>query len=132
MSANITNIAGIGSATASVLVQHKFKTVASIAHAEIDELSAVPGFSTLRAEKTINAAKQLLDSTISNLHIDTGAANAESINETTSIAEIDKPKKEHKEKNKDKKLKAKNKDKKKDKKNKKNKNKNKKKNKKGK
>jgi hypothetical protein len=125
----LINIAGIGSITATILSQHKFKTVASIAHAEVEELSAVPGFSAARAEKTINAAKQLLDSTISNLDTDA------SISKASSEAENKKAKQEKKNKTrgKKKKDKIKGKDKKKNKKKSdKNKSKDKKKNKKGK
>lgn len=131
MTAKLTHIAGIGGTTAAVLVQHKFKTVAAIAHAEIDELSAVPGFSAARAEKTIDAAKQLLDSTITGIDTDADAANSDieaALNEFASQADATKAKKDKKKK--DKKKKGKTKDKK-NKKNKKNKKKNKK-NKKGK
>ena len=62
MASEITNIAGIGSTTAAVLSQHKFSTVASIANTTVEQLSAVPGFSDARAGKTIDAARQLLDS----------------------------------------------------------------------
>lgn len=126
MSVKITNITGIGSTTASVLVQYNFKTVAAIAHAEIEALSAVPGFSAARAENTINAAKQLLDSTIA-------GQDASSIVAGSGQVESKKAKKDRKKK--DKKAKGKNKDKKKNKKHKKKnkkKNKSKKKNKKGK
>ena len=44
-------------------MDHGFKTVESIADTTIEKLSAVPGFSVIRAQKTIDAAKQLLAST---------------------------------------------------------------------
>ena len=65
MAAQLIKITGIGPAAAQTLMDHGFKTVESIADTTIEKLSAVPGFSVIRAQKTIDAAKQLLASTTS-------------------------------------------------------------------
>ena len=65
MAAQLIKITGIGPAAAQTLMDHGFKTVKSIADTTIEKLSAVPGFSVIRAQKTIDAAKQLLASTAS-------------------------------------------------------------------
>ena len=65
MAAPLIKITGIGPAAAQTLMDHGFKTVESIADTTVEKLSAVPGFSVIRAQKTIDAANQLLASTTS-------------------------------------------------------------------
>jgi len=65
MAAPLIEITGIGPAAVQPLMDHGFKTVKSIADTTIEKLTAVSGFSVLRAQKTIDAAKQLLASTAS-------------------------------------------------------------------
>jgi len=112
MTTKITNIAGIGSTTAAILSEYKFDTVASIAHATVEALSAVPGFSVARAEKTIHAANKLLGSTASGSDI--GAADSPGEADTQTESKKDKKKKDKsKDKKKNKKAKKNKKDKKK-------------------
>lgn len=89
----VTNISGIGSATAIILSAHKFKSVTSIAHTTVEKLSAVPGFSVIRASKVIDAAKQLLAATVS--RSDTGTSTS-----TNKTSDKEKSRKSHKAKNK--------------------------------
>jgi hypothetical protein len=65
MATQLVEITGIGPAAASTLVSNGFKTVKSIADTTTEKLSAVQGFSVIRAQKTIDAAKQLLASAVS-------------------------------------------------------------------
>ena len=58
----ITDIPGIGPAAAAALAEHRIRTVASLAKASVEKVSAVPGFSEARASKTIAAAAELLAS----------------------------------------------------------------------
>lgn len=111
MTTEITNIAGVGSTTAAILSEHKFNTVASIANATVEALSAVPGFSAARAEKTIKTAKQLSGS------VESGSGTEAGDPAEGAVAKAE-SKKAKKEKNKKKKDKLKAKDKKKNKKNK--------------
>lgn len=55
-------IRGIGPQTAKNLVEHGFADIAAIARAAVADLASVPGFSVARAEKTIEAAKDLMAS----------------------------------------------------------------------
>ena len=59
----ITDISGIGPAAAAVLHEHGIKTLASLARAPVDKISAVPGFSEARATRVIAAASELLAAT---------------------------------------------------------------------
>ncbi len=107
MTSKVTNISGIGSATATILSEHKFKTVISIAQTTVEKLSAVPGFSTARASNAIDAAKQLLAATTSSS--DAGADT--SMNTSSSNAKSTKSKKEKNKKTRGKKKKGKKKNK---------------------
>ena len=60
MAAPLTDITGIGPAAVQPLMDHGFKTIESLADTTVEKLSAVSGFSSIRAQKTIDAAKQLL------------------------------------------------------------------------
>ena len=57
----ITDISGIGPAAAEVLAEHRIRTVASLARASVEKITAVPGFSEARATRVIAAATELLD-----------------------------------------------------------------------
>lgn len=60
MKPTIIDIPGIGPAAAEALAEHRIKTLAGLAHASVEKVSAVPGFSEARATKVIAAAKALL------------------------------------------------------------------------
>ena len=56
----ITDITGIGPAAAEALAEHRIKTVANLAKASVETITAIPGFSAARAEQVIAAAGELL------------------------------------------------------------------------
>jgi hypothetical protein len=56
----ITDITGIGPAAAAALGEHGLSSIKELATASVEQVSAVPGFSTARAEKVIAAAAELL------------------------------------------------------------------------
>jgi Mg-chelatase subunit ChlI len=58
----LEDIPGIGPQTAKVLAEHGFADAAAIARATVDALAAVPGFSEVRAKRTIDAARSLAPS----------------------------------------------------------------------
>ena len=60
MTVALTRIPGIGPGTAKVLLEKGFKSADQIAQTTIEQLVSVPGFSTARASKTIEAATELL------------------------------------------------------------------------
>ncbi len=101
MAAPLIEITGIGPAAAQTLMDHSFKTVESIADTTIEKLSAVPGFSVIRAQKTIDAAKQLLASTTSD------SATAASVKKSAVKKPAPQDKKSKDKKSKDKKSKDK-------------------------
>ena len=74
MTIALTGIPGIGPGTAKILLEKGFTSADEIAKATIAQLVSVPGFSTARANRTINAATELL------------AASAEAANSTTQAA----------------------------------------------
>ena len=107
----ITDITGIGPAAAETLAEHRIKTVARLATASVETITAIPGFSAARAERVIAAAGELLaESGTTPAATDTGK-------ESSNKDKKDKKKKKKKNKGKDKKKgKGKSKGKKKDKK----------------
>ena len=107
----ITDITGIGPAAAEALAEHRIKTVARLATASVEKITAIPGFSAARAEWVIAAAGELLaESGTTPAATDTGK-------ESSNKDKKDKKKKKKKKKNKGKdKKKGKGKGKKKDKK----------------
>ena len=80
MSTAITEISGIGPATAKVLQEGGFATAESIASSSVAALTAVPGFGLIRAKNVVAAAKKV-------------ASTAKKSNSTASKA---KPKKKKK------------------------------------
>ena len=60
MTIALSGISGIGPNTAKVLMENGFKSANDIAQATIAQLIGVPGFSTARASRTIEAANELL------------------------------------------------------------------------
>ncbi|MFT4604214.1 MAG: hypothetical protein ACI9W4_000943 [Rhodothermales bacterium] len=60
MSKTLTQISGVGPGTAKLLAEHGLTSLSEISSASIERLSAVPGFSSLRAGRVIKAAKELL------------------------------------------------------------------------
>jgi hypothetical protein len=74
MTIALSRIPGIGPSTATALMEKGFKTANEIALATIAQLSSVPGFSTVRAGRTIKAAGELL------------SASADAANSTTQAA----------------------------------------------
>tara|TARA_R110000787_G_scaffold181008_3_gene293131 strand:- start:66342 stop:66776 length:435 start_codon:yes stop_codon:yes gene_type:complete len=59
---SLTEIEGIGPSLAAVCVKNNYRTIAKIAAAKPDELSALPGISEKRAAQIIGSAKSLLPS----------------------------------------------------------------------
>ncbi len=57
--ANLTDISGIGPATARVLTDHGFADIGSVASATTEELAKVPGFGHVKAKAAIEAARAL-------------------------------------------------------------------------
>ena len=99
MATQLVEITGIGPAAASTLVSNGFKTVKSIADTTTEKLSAVQGFSVIRAQKTIDAAKQLLASAVS------GSAGTPSVKKPASKKAVKKSQAPKDNKSKDKKSK---------------------------
>ena len=99
MATQLVEITGIGPAAASTLVSNGFKTVKSIADTTTEKLSAVQGFSVIRAQKTIDAAKQLLASAVS------GSAGTPSVKKPASKKAVKKSQAPKDKKSKDKKSK---------------------------
>mgnify|MGYP003332564174 FL=1 len=58
MGSLVTEIAGIGPATANILKKHGFGTAESIASSSISTLTTVPGFGPIRAKNVVAAAKK--------------------------------------------------------------------------
>jgi len=56
----ITDISGIGPAAAAALGEQGLGSLKALARASVEQVSAVPGFSTARAQKVIAAAAELL------------------------------------------------------------------------
>jgi hypothetical protein len=56
----ITDIPGIGPAAAASLGEYKITSVARLASASVETISAIPGFSEARATRVIAAAAELL------------------------------------------------------------------------
>jgi hypothetical protein len=56
----ITDIPGVGPAAAAALGEHHIRTLAKLASASVEAVSAVPGFSESRAARVIAAAGELL------------------------------------------------------------------------
>ena len=56
----ITDIPGIGPAAAAALEEHHIGSLAKLASASVETVSAVPGFSEARAMRVITAASELL------------------------------------------------------------------------
>ena len=60
MTTQIERVAGVGPHAAQVLKKSGFTTIAKLANATVAQLSEVPGFGGVRAERVINSAKELL------------------------------------------------------------------------
>jgi hypothetical protein len=60
MNPTITDVPGIGPATAEALAEHRIKTLRALASASLEKIAAVPGFSEARAAKVKAAAAALL------------------------------------------------------------------------
>lgn len=56
----LTDVTGIGPATAKLLFEHQIKTVAALASISLTELQKVPGFSDIRARAVKKAAADCL------------------------------------------------------------------------
>ena len=59
MSTPVTEISGIGHATADILKEHGFGTAESIATSAASALAVVPGFGPIRSKNVIAAAKKV-------------------------------------------------------------------------
>lgn len=59
---SVLDVRGIGQSTAETLAGHGFHSAEDLARATIEELTAIQGFSTIRAERVIGDAKALLAS----------------------------------------------------------------------
>lgn len=68
MSTPITNIPGIGPATAKALATNGFTSAEDIASAKVNALCAVQGFGPVRAQATIAAAAQVAGAKLDKLH----------------------------------------------------------------
>jgi hypothetical protein len=56
----INDIAGIGPAAVEALAEHGIRTLASLSKASVQKITAVPGFSEIRATRAIAGATELL------------------------------------------------------------------------
>ena len=56
----IIDIPGIGPAAVAALAEYRIKSLASLARASVEKISAIPGFSEARATQVIAAAAELL------------------------------------------------------------------------
>ncbi|MGB5179158.1 MAG: helix-hairpin-helix domain-containing protein [Gammaproteobacteria bacterium] len=72
----IIDIPGIGPAAAAALGEHRIKTLASLARAPVEKITAVPGFSEARAIRVIAAAADLLDTSATSQAAETETAAA--------------------------------------------------------
>jgi len=59
----IIDIPGIGPAAAETLAEHRIRTLAALARASVEKISAIPGFSEARAASVIAAAAELTAAT---------------------------------------------------------------------
>ncbi len=100
MGRSLTEVSGIGPATAEILLQHGFNTIESIANTTTDQLVKVPGFSAIRANTTIKNALVLLAPAISDVE-------KTKVKSSKAEPKIKKVKKDKKPTSKDKKKKAK-------------------------
>ncbi|HMQ26620.1 MAG TPA: helix-hairpin-helix domain-containing protein, partial [Acidimicrobiales bacterium] len=58
--AELSDLRGIGPASAAVLAEHGLGTVSKLARAGVDALTAVPGFGATRARAVLDAARDAL------------------------------------------------------------------------
>ena len=58
---NLTEVSGIGEATAGVLERAGFHSAEDLANAAIEDISAVPGFGYMRAQRVRAQAKDMID-----------------------------------------------------------------------
>ena len=72
----IIDIPGIGPAAAAALGEHRIKTLASLARAPVEKITAVPGFSEARAIRVIAAAADLLATSATSQAAETKTAAA--------------------------------------------------------
>ena len=86
----IIDIPGIGPAAAAALDEHGIKTLASLARAPVETITAVPGFSEARAERVILAASELLAASATNQPDDAEADEAAEAAEAGSKGKKDK------------------------------------------
>ncbi|MEN8106624.1 MAG: helix-hairpin-helix domain-containing protein [Pseudomonadota bacterium] len=56
----IIDIPGIGPAAAETLAEHRIRSLAGLARASVEKITAIPGFSEARATQVIAAAAELL------------------------------------------------------------------------
>jgi len=63
----IIDIPGIGPAAQGTLAEHGIRTLRKLAGTSVTKLATVPGFSEARAGKVIDAASDLLASTVSGI-----------------------------------------------------------------
>ncbi|MEA3548185.1 MAG: helix-hairpin-helix domain-containing protein [Thermodesulfobacteriota bacterium] len=64
MKKKLTDIPGIGPATAVIMDEQGFTTILDVANATPDMLTAMPGFGIIRANRIIAAAQKLLEVTL--------------------------------------------------------------------
>ena len=64
MKKKLTDIPGIGAATAVIMDEQGFATILDVANATPDMMTAVPGFGAIRANRVIAAAQKLLEVTL--------------------------------------------------------------------
>ena len=60
MKPTINDIAGIGPAAVEALAEHGIRTLANLSKASVQKITAVPGFSEIRATRAIAGATELL------------------------------------------------------------------------
>lgn len=63
MKTPVTDVTGIGPHTAKLLNEHGFSSAESLAATTTEKLSEVPGFGPLRAQRVIDAAKDVIPPT---------------------------------------------------------------------
>ena len=85
---NITDISGIGDATAKLLKAHGIDSVEAVARAEIEQLAAVPGIGPSRAAALRASARRLLPDTTADVEspqaVPATTGDAEAVSETVA------------------------------------------------
>ena len=60
MGHSITDVAGIGLSTATLLSDHGIKSAEALARSSLERLQSIPGFGPVRAQRVLAAAQQVV------------------------------------------------------------------------